>query len=698
MSVQSPSSSTENLSKCHDEHSREEVADNAFLSIKPIHLDEYFEYLNKRAQNKIHFAKINRLWMQIKKETFIDCANEISRHIYDTKRNTNTPDTGGTFYCPKHVTNTQCRPDIVAAFKNDWHHHHSQVYAWPQIQLTGEIISEGKNIDTQRRQAASHLYYMILARPDLYVAHGLLLDDLGVTFFAGITGHGIFCIRLEFDDDRLRPLLYALVHHIYNPGEFKDNRVGMQFNWQLQGSEYTLRLQMSSGLSLPCNKFRAIYAGNPFETTTYAYARSQRPILPCDAIQVNEPEILKHIHEERDIPGVVKLLHDEEWETLVPSNRIVKRRLGLSQQRSTFMSIRTVKAMLEAAYDILEVTRYLRFKRNVLHRDLSVGNIVVNTTSDASDTPLSKGGTESNQDRHTKELEICFIKHLLGESSNPGQTSTVLINFNRAERLDINTGTTHARIGRTGTPLFIARAVQNGGPFPDLPQSPITVLVGVPEPSPTYQQCHPERTQLFDKIRMGFLLDEDAILTPREWRRELYHDAESILWVIFYWSILANPEPRNIDQKIDTANWLRFINTSSCVSRDALMFCLAGGLKEMPLHSKFSPALMLLRILAQAVYPGPYYLTEDNPRTRPDFVHEVFQRAILNFIIKHKDEDFINLEIDSKFRRLDIRIPRPPSNFNQASSTTSSKRPSPVPEHEQDDNETTSAKGVRISA
>ncbi|PPQ85292.1 hypothetical protein CVT25_010065 [Psilocybe cyanescens] len=707
MPVQSPSSPIESLSEYRDEHNREEIADHAIPSIEQIHLDEYLEYLNNGAQNKIDFAEINEPWIQIQKDTFLACANQISSVLLGVLLFKSL----GNMYPPKHVTDTKCRPDIIAAFEKDFDERH--VHAWPQIQLTGEIISKGRNIDAQRRQAALHLYYMILARPDLYVSHGLLLDDSKVTFFAGITGHGIFDISLKFDDEHLRPLLYALIDHIYSPGKFKDNRyISITFNPQWQECEYTLSLQTSPGPPLHCDKFKAIYARNPFETTTYVFTTSEpiminnRPMRVvkdqyCRATRFDEPEILKHIHKERGIPGVVELLHDEEWETPISpmhSNHRVKRRLGLSQHGSDFMSVKTVKAMLEAAYDMLEVTRYLRFKRNVLHRDLSVGNIIVNAISDASDTPLSIGRTEGSQDGYTRELEICFIKHLLGESSNPQETSTVLIDFNGAERLDVKTDTTHARNGRTGTPLFIARAVHNGGPFPDLSQESVA-LAGVPEPSPTYQQCHPERIKPFEKIRKHYLYPEDAILTPlREWRHELYHDAESIFWIIFYWFILANPEPGNFEQKVDTGHWLYFIDTLNCLKRNTLMRQI--GLREVPLHSRFSPALMLLSDLAQAVYPGPYYMAEDNPRSRPDFVHEVFQRAILNFIIKHKDEDFINLEIDLEFRRLEGNIPRPLSNSKQSllsasSSTTGSKRPSPVPEHEQDDHETTSATGSK---
>ena len=82
---------------------------------------------------------------------------------------------------PGHVVDTTCKPDITAAFEGHWK---DGLVQWPFIRLAGETASVGKTHDKQKNQAISYLHYLLLARPDLYVAQG-------VTFLFGIRGKGI---------------------------------------------------------------------------------------------------------------------------------------------------------------------------------------------------------------------------------------------------------------------------------------------------------------------------------------------------------------------------------------------------------------------------------------------------------------------------------------------------------------------------
>src|SRR5260370_2957560 len=80
---------------------------------------------------------------------------------------------------PGHVTDTMCKPDITAAFKGHWK---NGVVPWPFIQFTGETASAGKSHDDQKIQAISYLHYLLLARPDLYVAQVLLSSSDTASF------------------------------------------------------------------------------------------------------------------------------------------------------------------------------------------------------------------------------------------------------------------------------------------------------------------------------------------------------------------------------------------------------------------------------------------------------------------------------------------------------------------------------------
>jgi len=67
-----------------------------------------------------------------------------------------------------HVTGTRCRPDITAAFEKDWITDDST--DWALIRLAGERASGGNNFETQKKNAATYLHYLLLARPDFLVA------------------------------------------------------------------------------------------------------------------------------------------------------------------------------------------------------------------------------------------------------------------------------------------------------------------------------------------------------------------------------------------------------------------------------------------------------------------------------------------------------------------------------------------------
>ena len=121
---------------------------------------------------------------------------------------------------PGHVTDTMCRPDITAAFEGDWNE--DGVVHWPFIRLVGEKASKGKSLDYQKSQAVSYLHYLLLARPELYVAQGLLTSDNSVTFYVGIGGEGIWQLDVDWKDPEFKNFLYAFIYRLYKPRNFVD--------------------------------------------------------------------------------------------------------------------------------------------------------------------------------------------------------------------------------------------------------------------------------------------------------------------------------------------------------------------------------------------------------------------------------------------------------------------------------------------
>ena len=109
------------------------------------------------------------------------------------------------------------------------------------------------------------------------------------------------------------------------------------------------------------------------------------------------------------------------------------------------------------------VLRYLRSDRNVLHRDISKGNVLY--IEEQTTLPADAGCGLQNTE--PKEVPLCFIKYLLEEryvinrqlgirvtdmneySTDPHKTSALVIDFNNAERLDHNQERRYKRTSRT---------------------------------------------------------------------------------------------------------------------------------------------------------------------------------------------------------------------------------------------------------
>ena len=116
-----------------------------------------------------------------------------------------------------HVTDTVCRPDIVAAFEMDWM---GKDTLWPCIRLVVEVASKGKTLADQEKQAISYLHFLLLARPDLHIAQGLLTTEHHITFYLGIGGVGIRSFNVPWSDKELNRLVTAFIYRLYDPGFF----------------------------------------------------------------------------------------------------------------------------------------------------------------------------------------------------------------------------------------------------------------------------------------------------------------------------------------------------------------------------------------------------------------------------------------------------------------------------------------------
>ena len=132
----------------------------------------------------------------------------------------------------------------------------------------------------------------------------------------------------------------------------------------------------------------------------------------------------------------------------------------------------------------------------------------------------------------------------------------LLVDFNLAEELGPEASMKQNLIDRTvscvstlihklpdshfyqGTPLFIARAVEQGGHVPAF-YAPVP---GIPESPARYAEFHPDRVKEFPSsiewlpFDQAWVSDESQKSQPKGWRHELEHDAESVFWLLLYWA------------------------------------------------------------------------------------------------------------------------------------------------------------------
>jgi hypothetical protein len=262
---------------------------------------------------------------------------------------------------PGHVTDTMCKPDITAAFQNDWK---DGVVHWPFIRLAGEMASRGNTHAEQKSQAMSYLHYLLLARPDLYVAQGLLSSDNSVIFYFGIGGEGIYHFEINWEDPEFNKFLYAFIYRLYHPGDFMDlSYIKTKFDAETV-AKYTISIT-DPGSPRHHDGFYSIYAKNPFATRTHVLSN------PDSEVKGDKVTILKisfgrvkrrfeeltilseYVHKPEGVPGVVVAAYGESISYLWSEERC-KHRLGLIESGSPFTSIPTLSKVLETLFDVLE--------------------------------------------------------------------------------------------------------------------------------------------------------------------------------------------------------------------------------------------------------------------------------------------------------------------------------------------------------
>ena len=186
--------------------------------------------------------------------------------------------------------------------------------------------------------------------------------------------------------------------------------------------------------------------------------------------------------------------------------------------------------------------------------------------------------------------------------------------------------------------MFMARAVRRGGPlgrfgapawFQKVPE--------LSQKAQVYGDVFPERLTRFQQspgspddhiVRVGTHPDSSSL------RHELHHDAESAFWLLVWWVVNAAAPTDDRTSEIPIGLWAAFVDTKA----DNRPWNIASDC----LDPAYAPLSELLDQLGQALESDLHWAT-DTPYTHPEFLHEVFQRHILNFIFENRDKSFMKL-------------------------------------------------------
>ncbi|KAI0079464.1 hypothetical protein K474DRAFT_621541 [Panus rudis PR-1116 ss-1] len=420
-----------------------------------------------------------------------------------------------------------------------------------------------------------------------------------------------------------------------------------------------------------------------------------------------EVNIIDHIHAKGTVPGVVRLIngpgstniHVEGGVlcTAPRSSELAGRTLDRLEMRSRglpFQKARSLLDLLKAAYDALEVHRFLVLERSVLHRDLSIKNILM--------YPEHEEGPDGNDT--FIENPPKFIDEILppfsARDNSKDYSRGLLIDFDNSSMLgggDVGKELTL----KTGTPKYISRAVaaqrlivddtaKKYVSMPELLNPAALALYKRAYGNDTYEKyCDPDAGDVFhggqlpssgvsalprkrttaeeeekiiamlcDKItqkpastpvpRRSPHQDKEQepklptgdTPTPSQPSAPFYHrmdhDAESLFWILFHAFLRAQPqgEPEQQSPALSAA-WEKFaqhaIVDSKEVEDSRLGFLVwSEQMCQEHLHPKLAHVAPLLRKMMMQVRPEYGYL---DPPPCQEHLHEAMRRLLLDAIV-----------------------------------------------------------------
>ena len=172
----------------------------------------------------------------------------------------------------------------------------------------------------------------------------------------------------------------------------------------------------------------------------------------------------------------------------------------------------------------------------------------------------------------------------------------------------------------------------------------------IPDIPDIYAEAHPDRLTKFPiKPEQLILPEADADELQDGWRHELEHDAESVFWLLLYWAMVVQPK-NCFEEEINASSWS--LLNGNYKEREALIRNIGQSALDGFTHSFYKCLLPLIENLAAILVVDSHWLPKSDSRKDPSYITEAFQRLILQFIIKNRDEEFMHRPVKDTFRKV----------------------------------------------
>ncbi|KAH9903432.1 hypothetical protein C8Q73DRAFT_786011 [Cubamyces lactineus] len=313
---------------------------------------------------------------------------------------------------------------------------------------------------------------------------------------------------------------------------------------------------------------------------------------------------------------------------------------------------KSVNDLLKTVYDAPEVHRMLASARKVLHRDMSLFNILMYPQwgdclgvrcmehSPALIDDVLSGQIRPHEDRKAR----CVVIDL----DSSVQLTTSQANAIEQEELQ----------SRTGTPAYVARAVSNGVPYGD----PVTtmskkmpLLEGTAKDlyikvlgEERYNKYNDSSDAVHGGIPLPPLRSASEVVLEKAEEMTFYHrweyDAESVFWTMY--SALIRVTPVNFEETETTLKnlshaWKIFRDhsipsdpTTAPDTRDSLI-----SLTRNKFRLAFPPVMELVAdlLLELSWHVSASYAMMEKLPPYDDHLHEAMQRLIVRYLVKNQD-------------------------------------------------------------